>query len=49
MADNEGGRLLRKLIASLSSALSTPIPYFMKLPLEELYEWAEAAKKPKAR
>ncbi|MDF9845568.1 MULTISPECIES: hypothetical protein [unclassified Paenibacillus] len=43
MADKEGPRKLRKLAAAFSSAYFSPIPYWLGMPIKELYEWVDTA------
>jgi len=33
------GQLLKRVAASLSFATHTPIPYWLDLPLHELFDW----------
>lgn len=41
--------MLRRHVAALSSSLSTPIPFFLGLPVKELQDWALAAQRPEKR
>ncbi|OMD00047.1 hypothetical protein MKX34_26730 [Paenibacillus sp. FSL R5-0636] len=43
MADKEGARKLKKLAASLSSAYFSPIPYWLGMPVSEMYDWVDTA------
>lgn len=39
------GQLLKEVAASLSIATNTPIPYWLSLPLWELFSWLETVEK----